>query len=504
MTGPGGASQFWSRGWFWALLALVSLAPFVFAPMPMMPDYFSHTARYHVMNHGAESPFLSRYFSFHWALVGNLGVDLLMVPLGHLFPTETAALIAAALIPPLTIAGIFAVAKAAWGRVEAPTLLALPFVYTYSFLFGFVNYHLALALALLVFALWIRGRAWPLAVRWAIYAPLAMVVWIAHVAGWAVLVVVAGCWELGSVLKSGAITPRALLAAGLRTAPLALPLVAIVVWRGAAGATAPSTYNFVLKATWLIVVLKSEVWWLDIATVGLLGLAAAWLLVARGVRRDMAILFAAGGLGLCFVALPSTVFGSFYADERLLPAFAMMLFLSVAVSAGRARTVIALLGLALFGVRLTATTYGWRQRGEAAVAELKALDAVPRGSRIAVMATPSYCESWQLHGREQLPSLAIIRREAFVNTEWDVSGAQLMRPVYNEGRGFNDSTSSFLTGLHKSCQGRTLPVMLAALPRDRFDFIWVFDRAVPPTPWLRPVFAGPHGRLYAIVHPRPD
>jgi hypothetical protein len=171
---------FWGQGWFWCVLALASLLPFIVAPLPMMPDFFSHTARYHVMNHGADSAFLPRYYRFQWALIGNLGIDLVMVPLGAIWPTETAARIAVASIPVLTIAGIYAVARASWGRIEAPALLALPFVYSFTFLYGFVNYHFAVALALLGFAAWIKlapRRAW---LRWLVFAPLAMAVWVAR------------------------------------------------------------------------------------------------------------------------------------------------------------------------------------------------------------------------------------------------------------------------------------------------------------------------------------
>jgi hypothetical protein len=491
---------FWSQGWFWFLLAIASTMPFVVAPLPMMPDYFSHIGRYHVMNHGAGSPYLSQYYSYHWQLIGNLGVDLLMVPLGHLFPTETAATIAAGAIPPLTIAGIYAVATAVWGRVEAPALLALPFVYTYSFLFGFVNYHLALALALLTFALWIRSARWPLAARLAIGIPLALMVWVAHVAGWAVLMVAIGCFELVAVRRSGASWPKALLVAGLRVAPVAAPLALTFAWRGSTGtATAPLLYDFRLKAAWLFVVLKSENRWLDIATVLALGVAAAALLLIRSFRRDLRVLLGALALAIFFVALPTVLFGSFYADERLLPALAILLFLGCAVPAGRSRTLVVALGLSLFTVRLAATTAGWYQRGNDAVQDLAALDPIPRGSRIAVIATPSYCESWQLHGREQLPGLAIVRREAFVDSEWDAAGAQLMQPIYNLGRGFNDTTSTRLIGKRRSCQGRPLEVILSDLPQGRFDYVWAFDAPAPAVTWLRLAYAGPHGRLYAIA-----
>jgi hypothetical protein len=190
-----GPVAFWGRGWFWCLLALISVLPFIVAPLPMMPDYLSHMARYHVMNHGTESAYLPRYYQFQWALIGNLGIDLLMVPLGAIWPTETAARIAVASIPMLTIAGIYAVSRATWGRAEAPALLALSFVYSFTFLCGFVNFHFSVALALLGFAVWIRFSQQRALQRWLVFAPLASVVWVAHIAGWAVLLLLVGCWE---------------------------------------------------------------------------------------------------------------------------------------------------------------------------------------------------------------------------------------------------------------------------------------------------------------------
>jgi hypothetical protein len=159
---------------------------------------------------------------------------------------------------------------------------------------------------------------------------------------------------------------------------------------------------------------------------------------------------------------------------------------------------LALFAIALFFVRMGAMTIGWHERGQAAEADLLALDHVTRGSRIAAFAPPTYCMSWQMRGFEHLPSLAIIRREAFVNTQWDTLGAQLMRPIYNDGRGFNEGSSAALGGVGK-CTGPTFATKLQTLPRERFDYVWAFHAPVAQVPWLRLVFAGPDGRLYAVV-----
>lgn len=488
--------EFWGRGWFWCLLALLSTAPFVIAPLPMMPDYFSHIGRYHVMNHGRDSAWLRQYYAFHWTLIGNLGVDLLMVPLGRLLPTETAASIAAGMIPPLTIAGIHAVTKAVWGRIEAPALLALPFVYSFTFLYGFVNYHLAVALALLALAGWIRSGAWPAWRRWLVFLPVAAVLWIAHIAGWAVFLLLIGCWEVASARRAGAGLFASVRSAAIRCLPVALPLGAILAWRSDSGGTRFYLEDLLSKLDWVRILLRSEVMWLDLATMAVMLVVGFALLREPTVRRDPRLMLGAAALFICFLLLPLMVLGSFFADGRLLPVMAMVFFMATAVP-GRVARLVALTGLALFGVRLTMTTVGWHTRGTAAVADLKALDGVPQGSRIAVMATPTGCEQWQLQGLDHLASLAIVRREAFVNTQWDIAGSQLMRPIHNQGRGFNEATTTRMVGRAAPCEGSTLASMLAALPRDRFDYVWVFD-ARADVPWLVPVHAGPHGRLYAI------
>jgi hypothetical protein len=81
------------RGWWehpWLLLALVLLAavPLLWPQIPPLVDLPGHVGRYRVQLGIDESPFLSRYYSFDWALIGNLGVDLLIEPLGRLFGLE--------------------------------------------------------------------------------------------------------------------------------------------------------------------------------------------------------------------------------------------------------------------------------------------------------------------------------------------------------------------------------------------------------------------------------
>ena len=500
MTRPEGRA-FWASGWLWFGLALVSVLPFVVAPLPMMPDHFNHVARYHIMLEHGRSAFLARYYSLDWIIMGNLGVDLLMIPLGRVLPVETASTLIVALIAPLTVAGIYLLARAVHGQVPATALLALMMIYTFSFLYGFENYRLALALALMCAAAWIRlaDRAgwW----RWGVMAPFSFLVWLVHVSGWGVMGLIVLGWEL-SRLPSGLGVrglARALGQVFVRMLPLALPLALIPLWRQAAAGPGMTGYlPWRSKLRNVLEFLDAEVAWLDRGFVALLLLLGLWLMIRQWHGRNRAMTWAFGVLLSAYIVMPSYLFSSYFADIRVLSAVGILFFLALPAIEGRKAQLVAALALALFGLRLTEISMGWVRRGAAMEAELAALVHVPRGARIAALSTEGHCDSFVLRGYEHLASYAITRRDAFVNTQWDDPGSQIVRPVYNLGHGFNDRLSVLVSRPRRWCFGETLETRLATLPRDRFDFVWMFGEQAQ-RPWLALVFEGPQGRLYRIV-----
>jgi hypothetical protein len=498
---------YWQSGWFWAVLALVSTIPFLLAPFPMMPDHFAHTARYHVMNHGAQSPFLPQYFQFEWAIIANLGVDLLMVPLGRLLPTEQAATLAAAMVPPLTIAGIYALARAAHGRVPATALLALMVVFSFTFLFGFENYHLSLALALLCAAAWIRLADAPTGRRWLVMAPFSLVVWLAHFAGWAAMGLIVLGWELARVRRSRQVPQLAGIV--LRMLPLALPMAFVPLWQGREGIELPVVWSEVAnKALQPIIFFRGEFMWVDVTLILTTALLVAWMLVRHWRSRAMGMVIGCGLLAVAWLALPWVALSSYYVDQRVL-AMAFVLFALALPEAGpRQGRAIAAIAIAMFGLRVAEISIGWLQRGRVLDQELAALEKVPMGARIAAFSTPSNTSHRidirapraffrPLHGYDHLANLAIVRREAFANTQWDIATGQLMRPIHVPGSDYNNRASLTVRGGYNIALP-TLDERVDALPRDRFDFVWSFEGPVN-RPWLRLVYTGPRGRLYRIL-----
>lgn len=501
---PGGPRSqvregFWESPLLWLALALASALPFLVAPFPMLPDWFSHVGRYEVMLHGGDDPWLARYYAFRWSLIGNLGVDLLMVPLGPLLGVERAAHLIAALIPPATLGGIFVLSRAAWGRVAPGALLAASLAYAMTFTLGFLNFCLAQALAFWLAAGWIRLARCSAALRWCFGLAAGAVAWLAHMAGWGMLLVIVGGWEVAAARRAG----KSPLAAA-RALPLAAPLVPTLLWRtsGAAAAAPSHPYDAGAKLLWIENLFRSEVRGFDLVSTAAV-LAGATLMLALLLRRraegQPALLLAAAALGAAFLVLPQWLFESYYADMRMLPAALILLLIGIRPDSRRLGVIMAAAGLALFAGRVLTTTAGWHARGAALAQDLAVLNRVPVGSRIAVAAYRSACVGWTPSAFDHAPSLAIVRRRAFVNTEFDYAGSHLLRPLYNAGRGFNGIPSNLVAGPRWPCDGRPLADLLEALPLDRFDYVWTFEVTPPAgTDWLEPVAAGPAGHLYRI------
>lgn len=167
--------NFWERREFAFAFSFVFALPLLWPDVPPLTDLPGHMGRYFLSLNLASNPALQRWYGFDWSLIGNLGVDLLILPLGKLLGVELATKLIVMAIPVLTVLGFLGVARAAHGRLPATAYLATPLAFSYPFQFGFVNFVLGVALAFLAFILWVRK---PGILVFALIAPL---LWLVHV-----------------------------------------------------------------------------------------------------------------------------------------------------------------------------------------------------------------------------------------------------------------------------------------------------------------------------------
>lgn len=179
---------YWQSRSYRLLLILLSGLPFWRPELPPLVDLMGHMGRYRIQLGIDSSPFFQHYYDVHWSLIANLGVDVLMqifAPIFGLEPLIKAIVIA---IPMMTVAGLLSIAREAHGRLPATAAFALPLSIGYPLHFGFINFTLSTALALLAFGLWLRmDRLGQYRWRAALFMPIGLLLWVAHVYGWGLL-----------------------------------------------------------------------------------------------------------------------------------------------------------------------------------------------------------------------------------------------------------------------------------------------------------------------------
>ncbi len=121
-----GPRPWWEGRPFVAAMILLAFIPLLYPPFPPLVDLPGHMGRFKVAADGATSPFLSQWYAFRWMPIGNLGVDVLAIPLAKLVGVEAATKAVVMLIPPLTVAGMLWVAREVHNRLPPTVAFALP------------------------------------------------------------------------------------------------------------------------------------------------------------------------------------------------------------------------------------------------------------------------------------------------------------------------------------------------------------------------------------------
>lgn len=519
----GEALHWWQTRWFVLAAALFAIVPLLWPDIPPLVDLPGHMGRYRVQLSDGAYPWLGQWYNFQWSLIGNLGVDLLVIPLSKVFGLELAVKLIVIAIPALTVTGLLWIAREVHGRIPATALFALPLAYSFPFHFGFVNFALSMALALNAFGLWLRlarqGRFW---LRATLFVPLSMLIWVTHAFGWGVLGVLAFSGELirqhdlrrapgggwRGFFGSWAIS---WFHAGVHCLAIAPPVLLMLAWRsGHVGGETGDWFNWMAKVRWVTQVFRDRWQLFDIASVGVL-----FLLMFKAVR-DPNIQYSRNlGLSALFllavyILLPRIVFGSAYADMRLVPFLIAIAIIAIRPKPGlsiRGTAAVAAIGLAFFVARISATTWSYALYDAAYDRELKALDHLPMGSRLITFVGETCYNEWTMTRLQHVPALALERRLSYTNDQWSMAGGQLLTVRYRAAGRFAHDPSEIVTDVQCPREWwRPIAYALTHFPRDAFDYVWVIR---PPAydprleQGLVPVWRNGTSALFRVDHSVP-
>jgi hypothetical protein len=501
----------WNSRWFLILMVMLTAVPLLYPTVPPLTDLPEHMGRYRIQLSDPGHPLLRDYFSFHWAFIANLGVDLLVVPMAALFGLELGVKLIVIGIVVLTATGIVWTAQEAHGRVPPPVLFALPLAYSFPLIWGFVNYLLSMALALNAYALWLRlGRQQRWRLRHALFVPIGIALTVAHIFGWAVLCLLAFGAETVRARDNGENFLLSFWHGAISCLSLAPPLLLLVLWRsGDASGANVDWFAWPAKYVYMVSVLRNTDMQFDLGCLYLLwglvsfGLAGVW------VRMNRTLGIASLMLILAYLLLPRILFGSAYADMRLAP-YVMMIAvtaLALAKPSRRQAMIVASIATGLFVLRIGILTTDFAAHDRANANQLSALNLVKPGSRVFVEVYLPCLSKWETSRMDHLGAMAIVRRGAFANGQWTDAGAQLVRIKYAPAKGYAEDPTEILRP--RKCTDRRAkryPEGLNNLPHDAFDYVWLID--MPKAKWnsfpgLTPIWTGGDSGILYRVGPRP-
>ena len=496
---------FIGRRSFAITVCLLLLSPFLVVTIPPLTDVPGHMGSAAASAYADDRVF-AQFMRLTWHLVPNLGTDLIVAAARRMLGITGAYRLAAAVIPPLLGAGILMVARALNPCGAAAIGWALVFVYCYPFNYGFLNYMLGVALALIGFASWIMLDRRPALRELATWIALPLL-FLCHVVAGCLFVLFVGSRELAE-LRHRDQFGRFLR----RIRPLLLSILILLLWRLSAQSFLGRNHTGVhIKLNALVMLLRDQNRLLDQGSL-LAALAVFALGWRSGARPHRAVGPALLGLIVLFVVTPSSLSGSSFSDERLLPLIPILAFATQDWSraAPRLARLVLASGLLLFVLRLGLTFAGFVAYDARYTTELAALGQVSEHSRVLVL-NGVHCSArdhWRTDRLGHLGDLAIVYRRSWTNSEWDVDGAHLLQIRYRPSPMFYDDPSQYVW--EPACRNvgegrRDMHDVLPTIPYGGIDYLWLIDAALPAgasDPRLVLRWKDDISALYAVTPPQ--
>lgn len=509
MLRAGGLDRWLTSRWAVPLLAIIAVIPLIWPTIPPFTDLPGHIGRYRVELSLDSDPALQQLYGFHWAVMGNLGLDILIIPMSAIFGLELGTKLLVMSIPVLTVTGFLLVAREAHGRIPPTALFALPLAYAHPLIFGFVNYALSMALALIMLAGWMAlGRQQKYLLRALIAVPCSFMLWTVHSFGWGVLGLLAFVTELERFRSSGKNWIQAATNAAVQCIPLAGPTILMLIWRSTEAGietaiAAAHWFNFRIKVMWLMASLRDRWELFDTYSVFVLLALLIWTGISPKFHFSRPLVYCSGVLLTAYLLLPHVLFGSAYADMRLVPYLIAISVIAIGPVQGGAvlNKVLFGLGLAFLIVRIGGNSVSFWLYDRAYTEELRALDAIPEHARLFSVVDRPCIWRWQKTRLDHLPSMALARKRAYANDQFAMAGSQLLT-VHLDAPGYETDPSQFVS--EAVCPGsdsRPINATLRNLPRDKFDYLWMlspppYDHAL--TADFTPVWSNGHSVVYRI------
>ncbi|WP_271588698.1 hypothetical protein [Bradyrhizobium sp. CCBAU 53415] len=475
-----------------AMLAAVSLLPVLLTPIPAMVDYPNHLARMSILS-GNGTPHANPHYEVAWAFYPNLAMDLLVPQMARLMSVENATRLFLLLSQWLIVGGALFLERVRKGHVHFAGFAALAFLYCLPFSWGFVNFEFGMGLALWGVAVYLMLAESPWPLRFAANLIFVAALYVAHFFSLGIYGATLGLFELSRIHQRQIAYPVAAARFGALAVP---PLVLFAVMHMNAGSIGSEGTSWFLgyKPIWPLRIMNG--YNPTVAAITGLALMISLLFAARrGVLKlESAGSWLAIGFVLLYVVIPSRLFGTSFADLRVIPAAALILpafcSLSLPSRAWRMTALAGISGITLINLAVVFAVWLPYRADYAAI--IASFHKIERGSRVLVGSTgdagdPPFADltSYPMY---YAPTLAVHYANAFVPNLFTETGKQPVRARETvRGLATPDGgvlPASLLTAIATSQPLAEVPPFVRTWARD-YDYLYVLGpRAANPLPDL--------------------
>ncbi|MBU1377243.1 MAG: GtrA family protein [Alphaproteobacteria bacterium] len=214
---------------FGAIFVLACL-PVLAAPVLPMIDYYSHIARFFVLAHIDQDPFLAQHYRAHWQILPNIGLDVLATALMRGLPTMAVAKAIVLVIFGLQYFGLLAFNRQLTGRSSVlVALLSAALLYSFILGWGFANFLLGLSLVFWGATWWLAQRH-RLKLALPVACVLAALIFLTHGVAFLLYGLLLGGLELGLYLKAENRSFRTLAKMATALGAQAIGPVLLFIW----------------------------------------------------------------------------------------------------------------------------------------------------------------------------------------------------------------------------------------------------------------------------------
>ena len=389
-----------SQGLWWLTASLMCgalISPMLVVDAPPLLDYLNHLARISILASSGDQ-IISRMYAPHWAIIPNLGLDLMLPPVLRVMPVLTAGKLAVSAVILLPVLGTIAYSGAVHRTSSFWSLGVCLVAYNETVLLGFMNFLAAAGLAMLLAAFWIRWRdTFP--IRSTVLCVVGVLgLFFCHLMGVILFLALTLSFELESIWRH----PETVLRRVLTWVPMAIgpcvlyllsPLQAVsgqTLWLPARD-----------KAVQLLAPVIGYNQFLDGLTAAVIGLSLLGFIVCGSCRIPPHALIAISVLLILYAASPFIIKGTCFLDTRFVIILGYLMFGAVLPTRLDPRVIktIALICICVFAWRMTTIGETWHAYQQDIDDMRATISDVQPGDRVYVTSVaPAEAPDYWQHG----------------------------------------------------------------------------------------------------------